>query len=114
MTARFRGVTIGQPLAPMVLEAGHAGPAVKAGRALFKFLRLGRPVSPLRLGDRFRKAMDQFDKVWEVVRIWTAVDGLLHVRLRCLDGQGETRIISAITLTDSNFFLPVPTLPSPD
>lgn len=114
MTTRSRGAMINQPLAPMVLEADHTGRVAMAGRALFKFLRLGRPVSPLRLGDRFRKARDQFDKVWEVVRIWTTVDGLLHVRLRCLDGQGETRIISAITLTDSAFFLPVPIPPSPD
>jgi hypothetical protein len=85
-----------------------------ACRALFGLLRLTRPASPLRLGDRFRKARDQFDKVWEVVRIWTTVDGLLHVRLRCLDGQGETRIISAITLTDSTFFRPVDAPPGAD
>jgi len=108
MITRSHGAMINQPLTPMVLEADHPGRAAMVGRALFKLLRLARPASPLRLGDRFRKARDQFDRVWEVARIWTTVDGLLHVRLRCLDGQGETRIISAITLTDPAFFQPVP------
>lgn len=112
MTTRFHGAAIDRPLAPMVMKTGHPGWGMMAFRALFRLLRLKRTTSPLRLGDRFRKARDQFDKVWEVVRIWTTVDGLLHVRLRCLDGQGETRIISAITLTDPIFFLPV--VPPPE
>ncbi|OAN56042.1 hypothetical protein A6A04_10430 [Paramagnetospirillum marisnigri] len=77
-------------------------------------MQLGRNPPPLRLGDRFRKVHDRFDRVWEVARIWTTVDGLVHVRLRCLDGQGETRIISAMTLTDSTFFSPVAMAQAPD
>ncbi len=107
MTARFRD----QSLASM---APGDGLPTFVGRALAKFLRLGRTIPPLRPGDRFRKVQDRFDRVWEVARIWTTVDGLVHVRLKCRDGQGETRIVSAVTLTDSTFFCPVAAPRAPD
>jgi len=50
---------------------------------------------------------DQFGKVWEVTRVWMTVDDLLHARLRSVDKQGETRIISVSALTDRLFFTPV-------
>lgn len=69
----------------------------------------GRTSPPIQIGDRFRKADDRFGAVWEVVRLWATVDGLLHARLKA---GSETRIISAITLADTDFFSPVPTLPT--
>ncbi len=62
----------------------------------------------IRIGDRFTKAGDRFGKVWEVSRIWIAVDGLLHARLTGQNGQGETQIISVVTLSNSDFFSAVP------
>lgn len=84
-------------------------PATRASRTILNFLQQGWSTSPVRVGDRFRKAHDQFGTLWEVQRIWRTGDGLLHVRLTSLDGQGETRIVSAVTLMDTAYFLPVPT-----
>lgn len=67
-----------------------------------------RKSPPLQVGDRFRKAGDRFGKVWKVSRLWVTGDGLLHARLKGQEMQSETRIISAITLTDSQFFSTVP------
>lgn len=41
----------------------------------------GRKTPPLQVGDRFAKATDQTRKVWEVTRLWTAINGVPHVRL---------------------------------
>jgi len=79
------------------------------GMTLFR-----RVAPPIQVGDRFRKAGDQFGKVWEIARLWTTVDGLLHARLKSQDKQGETRIVSVITLTDRQFFSPVIAGPAED
>lgn len=76
-------------------------------RSFLQFLQWGWSVSAVKVGDRFRKPSDQFGKVWEVTRIWKTGDDLLHVRLVSLDGKGETRIVSVITLMDMAYFLPV-------
>ncbi len=68
----------------------------------------GRKSPPLQVGDRFVKAGDRFGKVWEVSRVWITVDDLLHARLKSVEKRSETRIISVITLTDPQFFIPVP------
>jgi hypothetical protein len=104
----------GPSLGPPAQKADPLATREEGGRSLLTFLRLGRPASPVQIGDRFRKAGDQFGKVWEVARIWTTVDGLLHVRLRSLDRQGESRIISVITLMDRDFFFPVQPPPERD
>lgn len=70
-------------------------------------LRQGWSTAPVRVNDRFRKTDDQFGKIWQVQRVWKTGDDLLHVRLASLDGQGETRIISVVTLMDAAYFLPV-------
>ena len=110
MTSPARMPITGQAMIP---AADDLEPAPSASRSILNFLQQGWSPSPVRPGDRFRKVHDQFGKVWEVQRIWTTGDGLLHVRLASLDGLGETRIISAITLMDTAYFLPVPSEPSP-
>ena len=65
----------------------------------------GRKAPPLQVGDRFRKSGDRFGKVWQVSRLWVTCDGILHSRLR---SASETRIISAVTLVDPDFFTPAP------
>jgi len=67
----------------------------------------GSSPCPVQPGDRYAKVGDLFGKVWEVTRVWTTVDDLLHARLRSVDKQGETRIISVSALTDRLFFTPV-------
>lgn len=93
--------------------ADHPEPTTSTSRAILNFLQQGWSTSPVRVGDRFRKVHDQFGKLWEVQRIWKTGDGLLHVRLANLDGLGETRIVSAVTLMDTAYFLQVPTGPAP-
>ena len=97
----------------MIPAPDHLEPATSASRAILNFLQQGWSTSPVRIGDRLRKAHDQFGKVWKVQRIWRTGDGLLHVRLAGLDGLGETRTVSAVTLMDTAYFLPVPTEPPP-
>lgn len=65
--------------------------------------------SAVEIGHRFTKAGDQFGKVWEVSRVWTASDGILHAELKGIEHQSETMTVSASTLTDRQFFVPVPT-----
>jgi len=67
----------------------------------------GSSPCPVQTGDRYRKVGDQFGKVWEVTRVWTTVDDLLHARMRSVNKRGETRIISVSALTDRLFFTPV-------
>lgn len=92
-------------------ETSSPKQAVSTSRAFLQFLQQGWSASTVRVGDRFRKPHDQFGKVWEVTRVWKTGDGLLHVRLASLDGKGETRIISVVTLMDAAYFLPVPPEP---
>lgn len=64
--------------------------------------------SPLQVGDLFMKAGIRFGTVWEVSRLWTAVDGLPHARLNSLEYHRETMVVSVVTLNDRQFFAPVP------
>jgi|APMed6443717190_1056831.scaffolds.fasta_scaffold104090_1 hypothetical protein len=69
----------------------------------------GRMTStPIRVGDRFVKAAIRFGTVWEVVRVWTTGDQLLHARLNSVENHGETLAVSVKTLVDRQFFMPVP------
>lgn len=75
----------------------------------------GRKLSPpLQVGDRFVKAGIRFGTVWEVVRVWTTEDQLLHARLNSVENHGETMAVSASTLIDRQFFMPVPRSASSD
>ena len=56
-------------------------------------------------GDRFIKASDRLEKVWEVLKLWTSVDGVPHARL--VHGD-ETLAVSIITLSDPQFFVHAP------
>ena len=64
--------------------------------------------APLQVGDRFVKAGIRFGTVWEIVRVWTTGDQLLHARLNGVENHGETMAVSAKTLVDRQFFTPVP------
>lgn len=82
------------------------------GRTRMTKVMLGRKaIPPIQIGDRYTKAGILFGTVWEVVRLWTAVDGLAHVRLVSLAPHRETIAVSAGTLKDRQFFLPVPRPP---
>ncbi|BAE50881.1 hypothetical protein amb2077 [Paramagnetospirillum magneticum AMB-1] len=65
----------------------------------------GRKPPPIQVGDRFKKSNDQTRKVWEVSRLWTAVDGVPHARLV---NQHETLMVSIRTLEDPEFFVAEP------
>lgn len=65
----------------------------------------GRKSPLIQVGDRFTKANDQTRKVWEVSRLWTAVDGVPHARLV---NQHETMMVSVRTLADQVFFKAAP------
>lgn len=70
--------------------------------------------SPLRVGDRFVKAGIRFGTVWEIVRVWTTEDQLLHARLNSVENHSETMAVSARTLVDRQFFIPAPKPASSD
>lgn len=55
-------------------------------------------------GDRFSKVGDAHGKVWEVVEVWTAIDGIPHVRLRSCDQQSGLITIAAGVLCDLDFW----------
>ncbi|ARJ65944.1 hypothetical protein WV31_09905 [Magnetospirillum sp. ME-1] len=67
----------------------------------------GRNPPPIQVGDRFMKSNDQTRKIWEVSRLWTAVDGVPHARLV---NQHETIMVSLRTLADQEFFVPAPVI----
>jgi hypothetical protein len=69
----------------------------------------GRKIPPIQVGDRFMKSNDQTRKVWEVSRLWTAVDGVPHARLV---NQHETMMVSIRTLDDPEFFKVAPSIVS--
>jgi hypothetical protein len=60
------------------------------------------------VNDRFNKADDPSGRVWVVVRLWTATDGLPHARLEFEGQSGETRIMSVSALLDRRFYSPAP------
>lgn len=61
---------------------------------------------PLQLGDRYLKAGDRSGRVWVVIRLWTASDGLPHARMENEGRERETRIISVSALMDRHFYFP--------
>lgn len=70
-------------------------------------MRLSRKSPQIQLGDRFTKADDKRGKVWEVVYLWTAVDGIPHVRLAAGPTKSELRTLALPALTDTDFWVPV-------
>lgn len=66
------------------------------------------PPSSIDVNDRFNKADDPSGRVWVVVRLWTASDGLPHARLEFEGRSGETRIMSVSALLDRHFYSPAP------
>jgi hypothetical protein len=60
------------------------------------------------LNDRFVKPGDPPGRVWVVVRLWTASDGLPHARLEIEGRHSETRIMSVSALGDRHFYIPAP------
>ncbi|BAE50988.1 hypothetical protein amb2184 [Paramagnetospirillum magneticum AMB-1] len=66
-----------------------------------------RKTPPIQVGDRYMKANDQTRKVWEVSRLWTAVDGVPHARMV---NRHETIMVSIRTLEDPEYFAAVPVI----
>jgi hypothetical protein len=66
---------------------------------------------PIELNDRFTKSGDPPGRVWVVVRLWTASDGLPHARLEIEGRSTETRIMSVSALADRYFYTPAPLRP---
>jgi len=73
---------------------------------------LRRKAPPVQIGDRFVKAGDPPGRAWDVVRLWTTVDGVPHARMENNGQQRESRIISVSALTDPHFFSPAPNVSS--
>jgi len=63
--------------------------------------------NPVQPSDQFIKAGDAHGKIWEVVDLWVASDGILHARLRSCEGKAALITIAAGVLNDSNFWQPV-------
>jgi hypothetical protein len=66
------------------------------------------PPYSIELNDRFVKSGDPPGRVWVVVRLWTASDGLPHARLEIEGRRNETRIMSVSALADRYFYTPAP------
>jgi len=64
----------------------------------------------IELNDRFVKKGDPPGRVWVIVRLWIASDGLPHARLEIEGRHSETRIMSVSALSDRRFYLPAPAL----
>ncbi len=67
-----------------------------------------RPNASIEVEDRFVKTGDPPTRVWVVVRLWTASDGLPHARLEIEGRRTETRIMSVSALADRQFYSPAP------
>lgn len=67
-------------------------------------------VNSIELKDRFVKSGDPPERIWVVVRLWTASDGLPHARLEIEGRHTETRIMSVSALSDYRFYMPAPAL----
>jgi hypothetical protein len=62
----------------------------------------------IQIGDRFRNVSDPHGVQWEVVHMWTAVDGILHARVAAvIQTRSELRTIGVPTLADPHFWVPV-------
>jgi hypothetical protein len=66
-----------------------------------------RMVPQVQPGNRFAKTGNSPGKVWEVVDLAVAVDGIMHARLRSCDGRGDRITIGAGVLLDQVFWLPM-------
>ncbi len=55
-------------------------------------------------GQRFAKAGDPHGKLWEVIDVADAVDGIPHAHLRSCDGQGVLITIAVGVLADPAFW----------
>lgn len=66
-----------------------------------------RKVPDIQVGDRFVKAGDSSRTIWNVEIVWTAIDGIPHVRLTASPPRSEIRTIAVGALTDRDAWLPV-------
>lgn len=65
-------------------------------------------------GDRFRKTDSAYRTVWVVTRVIRAPGVPTHFMLTDTEGRNDVRTISEPTLTDPNFYSPVPSSGSRD
>jgi hypothetical protein len=67
-----------------------------------------RATPTIQVGDRFKNASDPHGVLWEVVHLWTAVDGILHARVAAvIQTRSELRTIGVPTLADPHYWVPV-------
>jgi hypothetical protein len=63
-----------------------------------------RMVPQVHTGDRFTKTGDPNGRIWEVVDVRIATDGILHARLSIGGHQNGTMTIAAGVLTDRHYW----------
>ena len=57
----------------------------------------------VKIGQRFRKR-DKIPSMWEVIAIGQARDPIPHVRLARIGDPFDTKVVSLVTLADSNYY----------
>ena len=65
---------------------------------------MARAKVEIKIGDRYVKAGDRHQNVWVVVKTWTHVDGIVHVRLAKQVRASDLITVSALALEDGEFF----------
>ena len=65
-----------------------------------------RKAPQVQLGNRYLKTTDPRGAPWEVVYLWTAIDGILHARLSGGEKGSRLLTIAASVLLDPHFWLP--------
>lgn len=83
--------------------------SLKATRDYQGMSMLKRKPQTIDIGDRFVAAGEREGRVWEVVYLWTAVDGIQHARLANVGRPSDLRTISVPVLFDPHFWRPAPT-----
>ena len=68
---------------------------------------LKRKTSTLQIGHRLTKSGEPNGRVWEIIDLRIAVDGLLHARLESCGARKDSITISAHVLSDPHFWVPV-------
>lgn len=68
---------------------------------------LKRKTSTLQIGQRLTKAGEPNGRVWEIIDLRIAVDGLMHARLESCGARKDSITISAYVLSDPQFWVPV-------
>jgi hypothetical protein len=63
-----------------------------------------RKIPPIEVGNLFVKVGDPPSKVWEVIKLWSTVDGIPHARIRSHAQQSESRLVAINVLSDRKHY----------